>query len=40
MFKNLIIFRISTLTFTLAQLEAALQKAPFIECGATQAPLI
>ena len=36
MFKNLIIYRTSTLAFTLDQLEAALQKAPFIECGATQ----
>ena len=36
MFKNLIIYRTSALAFTLAQLEAALQKAPFIECGATQ----
>lgn len=36
MFKNLIIYRTSPLAFALAQLEAALQKAPFIECGATQ----
>ncbi|OGT57900.1 MAG: exonuclease [Gammaproteobacteria bacterium RIFCSPHIGHO2_12_FULL_63_22] len=36
MFKNLIIYRTSPLAFTLDQLEAALQKAPFIECGATQ----
>ena len=36
MFKNLIIYRTSPLVFTLDQLEAALQKAPFIECGATQ----
>ena len=36
MFKNLIIYRTSPLAFTLAQLEAALQRAPFIECGATQ----
>jgi recombination associated protein RdgC len=36
MFKNLIIYRISAMAFTLDQLEAALQKVPFIECGATQ----
>lgn len=36
MFKNLIIYRTSPLAFTLAQLEAALQRAPFIECGVTQ----
>ncbi|MCL4771983.1 MAG: recombination-associated protein RdgC [Burkholderiaceae bacterium] len=36
MFKNLIIYRISGQAVTLGQLEAALLKAPFIECGATQ----
>ncbi len=36
MFKNLIIYRTSPLAVTLDQAEAALQKAPFIECGATQ----
>lgn len=36
MFKNLIIYRIGGQTVTLDQLEAALQKAPFIECGAAQ----
>lgn len=36
MFKNLIIYRIGTLAATLDQAEAALQKAPFAECGATQ----
>ena len=36
MFKNLIIYRTSPLAFALDQLEAALQQAPFIECGATQ----
>lgn len=35
MIKNLIIYRI-TVAVTLDQLEAALQKAPFVECGATQ----
>ncbi len=36
MFKNLTIYRISGQVVTLNQLEAALQKAPFVECGATQ----
>lgn len=36
MFKNLIIYRTSPLDFTLDQLESALQKSPFIECGATE----
>lgn len=36
MFKNLIIYRIGGQVVTLNQLEAALQKAPFVECGATQ----
>jgi len=36
MFANLIIYRIGTLAATLDQAEAALQKAPFTECGATQ----
>ena len=36
MFKNAIIYRISTLAATLDQVEAALQKAQFAACGATQ----
>lgn len=36
MFKNLIIYRISGQVVTLNQLEAALHKALFVECGATQ----
>lgn len=36
MFKNLTIYRISGQVVTLNQLEAALHKALFVECGATQ----
>lgn len=36
MIKNAIIYCIGGQAVTLAELEAALQKAPFIECGATQ----
>ena len=36
MFKNLTIYRISGQVVTLNQLEAALQKTPFVECGTTQ----
>ena len=36
MFKNLIVYRIGTLAAALGQVEAALQKTPFQECGATQ----
>lgn len=36
MFKNLIIYRMGTLAAALDQVEAALQRTPFAECGATQ----
>ena len=38
MFKNLMVYRIGQdWQSTVAQIEASLQKAAFVECGATQA---